>query len=975
MATDARWDMAFRRNNVRTFTIRLKGVDLTGKTMRQQVRLAPDTPGAPVIALETVTSATAEGLRLAAVEVVDGAPVSTIIGRYNLTTMRDKLPYGGEVGDDYPMVHEIEIDGKTRFYGRWVARATVLDSEAAPLQREPLAGVQRGLVSADTVEISATISADEAIEVTLDGAGDLGPLLGSAQTAAAAAQQALAMVQHATKTLYSDAVLGRMQAPVAGLKAANNTFLIGPIPAADFVRSVEFASNGAGTFQLARYTLADGIYTRQAASAVVTINDAGAKTLTSADYGEFPVQAGDYIGFYGNGPLSYTASTATDTFAWKQMAAGLPASGAATDGNIASRIEVRITVSKQVVSASGFSALQAAAAALQSTVSADSLIVAGLSRTGVTQTIGRTSEPVTGSSANSATVIFATPIAKDGRLKVETFAGEPSTMKVGRYTLSGTTVTLVASYTYTLAAGGLQTVATDIPVKAGELIAVQGAASFTYTGTNDAGGYYTTAAGMPASGTVQSAKLTTNSFQVRLSVTTTTPIVTADSFQALQEAVAAGGGSGSSPASGPILPLSQPNRIPLPTPDGWSGLLSYGQSLSSAWLSVPPISTAQPYSNLTFGSGPKSGKAGNTYNAGNTSPGTSTSKPLVEDTAAADGAGSAGETPCSGAANTFVELAFINNGVDPAANVVFASAPGHGSYRITQLGKSSAWYANFLDHVRDARALAVAAGKTYRVDAVSWMQGEANTTASDTVATYQSLLLQLQTDIDADVRAITGQAEPVHLFVYQTATTASTSRTNLDVPTLGQFGAVNARPELIHFVAPVVHLPPATDNVHLSAVAELWYGRMLGRAIYQAVYEARQPDCVWPLRAYAKGNVLSVKFRAPRLPLVLDPATFGAVTDMGFKVSDDTGALTLSSIAIGSDGASVTMTLNRALGANPIIRHGLDYTSAANTFQMSKNGCLRDSTPEKTTIGGIARPLWHVAPAFQLPIRVLAAES
>ncbi|GAA0439622.1 MULTISPECIES: hypothetical protein [Sphingomonas] len=102
MATDARWNMAFRRNNVRTFTIQLAGVDMTGKTMRQQVRLAPDTPGAPVIALETVTSASAEGLRLATVETVDGVPVSTIAGRYNLTTMRDKLPYGGEVGDDYP---------------------------------------------------------------------------------------------------------------------------------------------------------------------------------------------------------------------------------------------------------------------------------------------------------------------------------------------------------------------------------------------------------------------------------------------------------------------------------------------------------------------------------------------------------------------------------------------------------------------------------------------------------------------------------------------------------------------------------------------------------------------------------------------------------------------------------------------------------------------------------------------------------
>lgn len=188
MATDARWDMAFRRNNVRTFTIRLKGVDLTGKTMRQQVRLAPDTPGAPVIALETVTSATAEGLRLAGVEVVDGVPVSTIVGRYNLTTMRDKLPYGGEVGDDYPMVHEIEIDGKTRFYGRWTARGTVMDSDNAPTQREPFAG-QSARASAETVQLTAEIADDEVFEIVLDGAAEVGALIDRASTAAELARQ------------------------------------------------------------------------------------------------------------------------------------------------------------------------------------------------------------------------------------------------------------------------------------------------------------------------------------------------------------------------------------------------------------------------------------------------------------------------------------------------------------------------------------------------------------------------------------------------------------------------------------------------------------------------------------------------------------------------------------------------------------------------------------------------------------------
>jgi hypothetical protein len=252
MATDARWDMAFRRNNVRTFTIQLVGKDMTGKTMRQQVRLAPDTPGAPVIALETVTSATAEGLRLANVETVNGVPVSTIVGRYNLTTMRDKLPYGGEVGDDYPMVHEIELDGVTRFYGRWTARGTVMDSEGAPLQREPLAGRgARSAATADTVQASATIADGEVLEVVIDGAPELGALTAQAAAAAQEAKAAAASFSGITQAnsvnLLDPATMVVSGKYVASSNTINNdaAWAYAKIPRPADATSIAFSSNTA----------------------------------------------------------------------------------------------------------------------------------------------------------------------------------------------------------------------------------------------------------------------------------------------------------------------------------------------------------------------------------------------------------------------------------------------------------------------------------------------------------------------------------------------------------------------------------------------------------------------------------------------------------------------------------------------------------------------------------------------------------
>lgn len=405
----------------------------------------------------------------------------------------------------------------------------------------------------------------------------------------------------------------------------------------------------------------------------------------------------------------------------------------------------------------------------------------------------------------------------------------------------------------------------------------------------------------------------------------------------------------------------QPKPLPAgtePVAKDINHFLFYGQSLSVGAQGTPVLSTTQPYSNITFNGGPRA--AAGDYSA---------FKPLVEDAISPppDGGGNRGETPCSGAANYAVELAAIEDGLKPSSHVVLASTAGHGGYSIDQLKKGTAWYQKVIDHVTAAKALATTAAKSYSVHAFTWIQGETDTDQNTkTQPAYRDLLSQLQRDVEADAMAISGQNRPVPCVTYQV--TYGVVRTpNMALAQL-ELAQTNSR---FFLATPCYHLPFASDKTHLTAAGYKWLGHYFGRAYKRLVIDGVKPQFINPVSAVCRGTVLSIRFKVPVAPLVLDAATLAATADHGFKVQDDTGALTLSSIRV-VNGNTVQATLNRALGANPKARYGLDYLGIGLAILNGASGNLRDSESASVTIGGVSRPLYNVCPHFQLPIISLA---
>ncbi|QCB42989.1 SGNH/GDSL hydrolase family protein [Sphingomonas sp. PAMC26645] len=168
MATAASLTLdVWRNDELYEFPLRVRGPDLTGVAMRAQVRLAPDTPGAPLVDLALVTNGNAEGIRLAGVSLVDGVFTNDVRIRLNKST-RQALPYAGELGDAALLALAFQIAGRTRLFGNMRILAHAIDSDAAPTSRPASYGAQ--VSNAPSAGATLTIGTDDVVEVTIDGA-------------------------------------------------------------------------------------------------------------------------------------------------------------------------------------------------------------------------------------------------------------------------------------------------------------------------------------------------------------------------------------------------------------------------------------------------------------------------------------------------------------------------------------------------------------------------------------------------------------------------------------------------------------------------------------------------------------------------------------------------------------------------------------------------------------------------------------
>lgn len=396
-----------------------------------------------------------------------------------------------------------------------------------------------------------------------------------------------------------------------------------------------------------------------------------------------------------------------------------------------------------------------------------------------------------------------------------------------------------------------------------------------------------------------------------------------------------------------IAGLELPNQKPLVAEV--NHFIFDGQSLGTGATATTILSNSQPYYNTTFSSGPRMDSAATSV------------IPLIEqfNNPSSDGYSNRGETCCSGAANYASRSMMLENGINPQDHVIFCSTAAHGSYRIDQLEKGTAWYNFLIHHIIEAKRLNV--GKIYKVQAVAWVQGEndAITGTQTSYEVYRQKLGKLQADASADIKAITGQADEVKFITYQMSYAAKT----WEKQALVQLHLCQ-QSDKFAMATPMYHMPYASDAVHLTNVGYKWLGAYFGRAYKQLIVDNRKPDFINPKSAQIINDEIHVKFDVPKLPLVLDTSTLAVTTDNGFKVLVDNVAATISSITVNNN--TVILKLSSVPNGVVKVRYALDYLGTGINLTGGASGNLRDSTTDSIEIAGAVKPLYHVCPHFEL---------
>ncbi len=719
--------------------------------------------------------------------------------------------------------------------------------------------------------------------------------------------------------------IGRTVTPATGTAMSNNTFAYGdPVTRASYLKRIRVFALTPGPLIVKRMTRT-GITNARVGDdhSFALVDGANLITLVGDDRIRFDV--GEIVGFYGSGVVAVNGSTPGDGVGYYASGTGNVLSFDDASLTTSVRLEIGFDFEEVIVSNDRISTMETRLAEATMAMGSPAMF---------SQSIGQAT-PVSGVIGTNNTWALAVPVVRDSYLVRTRAWGYADGTAIIRRMEEDSDLFARNGIDYLLAiASGDNEFAMEEPIffPAGSYVGLHCYGVIATAASPGSSGLYSAAANV--------AEFTDST------ITTSARLEVGFDFYAKE----------------PFLPAF----TKLVATCDWNHALGYGQSNDLGSANAAVVNSSPSSYHKTFNVGPKMTKPGL---AGNNHDGSI--KALVEDDVSPTTGSSGstyGETKCSSFARHFSRLASRNGN----APTWFASVAGKGGTALSGIGIGTTWIKNLEYHVRAAKAAADTAGKSYGVSTVLFDHGESDQDAQTTKDAYLSGMHDMIDWFWARVKKITGQQHrPVWLFTVSPYHLAESS------------GATDAILELCasrgdcHLVVPGYIFAHVADDTHLTAVAQALKGHYYARAAEQ-LWRGEVPDAVRWLGAYAAGTTLTIRAEAPTA-LAINTSIVSAVTDYGFAVSDDTGSLSLSGIAVGSAVLNpktrryetpITMTLNRALDANPAISYAKVYASSSPDIQNGAGGNIFDSTTDTVTISGTPYSLAHAAPPVTLPVFV-----
>jgi hypothetical protein len=407
----------------------------------------------------------------------------------------------------------------------------------------------------------------------------------------------------------------------------------------------------------------------------------------------------------------------------------------------------------------------------------------------------------------------------------------------------------------------------------------------------------------------------------------------------------------------------------------WVSIVGTGQSLAVGQNGTPVKSKTQPYGNLKLSTGSLA------WPIDPNDPGLAM-VPLIEPVGrlaptypSAWPQNIAGETMHASMGNQMTALAMASLNRDLVSVQSEVGENGQGMQYLRKGAVPSgvngrAFQASLIETQAIAR-LAAAAGKTYGVGAITIVHGESD--AGNT--SYEANLVQLWTDYNTDLRAITGQSQSIPMLVSQ-----QNSCNDRSPSTLAQWKIGVDHPGDFVCVGPKYQYP-ASDNTgtHLTVDGYRLLGEKFGQVFVERTVLGHDWQPLQPTSVERSGRIISVHFHVPVLPLAWDgelqPPHQNSMTEWalgkGFEVRAGTGRIAISSAEIACDtGDTVTLTMAEDLPATGVILsyalYGESAPRAVPATGSPRWGLLRDSDPFVGSSTQLAQPNYAVA--FELPV-------
>lgn len=291
-------------------------------------------------------------------------------------------------------------------------------------------------------------------------------------------------------------------------------------------------------------------------------------------------------------------------------------------------------------------------------------------------------------------------------------------------------------------------------------------------------------------------------------------------------------------------------------------------------------------------------------------------------------------------------------------------------------------YLNLVQGIYFANKKVLASGKTFNVPVLCWVQGEASSDKADTIATYESKLLQIFGDLNMDIKAITGQSNDVQFIIYQNSSFAI-----YQVPTSpsyipgGYFEGVPlaclkvAREQSnVRFGCPLYPYSPSQDSgdkLHLSNAGYTLMSSNFAVQAKRAITDKSEKIVFYPSNILISNNstnyFVRVKFDVPVKPLVIDTTGDDGLNMHGHGLQPNYGFSILN-------GSTEIITSVRLSGEDTVVLTCSENPSGKSlTYALTGvlgGGNLRDSQGDsiKTTFSNTQYRVDNWCPFFRITI-------